>query len=259
MPSAVSPSLTTMVAGPKTAVSSRRQSAPSVDTHTGVLDEAAVGPVAIGAPTATNPPRQRTTDRTCASGSSVTSLRQLMPVQAVAGSGATANLKSSRLAGDGRGGTVGMAADGMVVAGPGDAVAADKVPVVVALAIALVVGSRAQPATSAASRTVARPERLSSIRGLAVERPVEWGAAGVLMQSAVGGLMQSACPYTPDAPTARSVTDIRRGRPAMPVTWMRLLAEPTDRRCEPPDVQEAHEQAPADRPHRPERDVTTAT
>jgi len=76
-----------------------------------------------------------------------------MPVQAVAASGATANLKSPRLAGDGWGETVGMAADGMVVDGARDEVTAGGAPVEVALAVALAVGSTAQPATRMASRT----------------------------------------------------------------------------------------------------------
>src|SRR5665811_866995 len=100
MPVAVSAAPITTVAGPTTPGSSGRQLTPSAEIHSGVLD---VWPDAITAPRATNPPRHRTTDRTCASGSSVASLRQWMPDQAVPAPGGTGVVKAGRPTGDARG------------------------------------------------------------------------------------------------------------------------------------------------------------
>ena len=112
MPVFVSPTPITTVAGPRTSGSSGRQSAPSIETHTGVRD---VSPVATTAPTATNPPRQRTTDPTVANGSPLLSWRQLTPDQAAPAFGGNGVVKAAMATGDGIVDAVG--AEGLAVGG----------------------------------------------------------------------------------------------------------------------------------------------
>jgi len=82
-------------------------------------------PVTTRSPVATNPPRQRVTDRTCASGSAGSSFFHRIPVHGAAGSGGIGVVNPPEPSGDGEatGDTVGAG----VVTSDGEAEATDGV------------------------------------------------------------------------------------------------------------------------------------